>query len=108
MTDDLKTLYLRRLPRARSRAGRLLATLVGSLGGALLVAAPAAAQEFEKVDEAARENFPATPFVAGAYAFIWLAILAYVVITARRMRRVETDLSNLRRRIDSGGGAAPR
>lgn len=100
MSDDKKTLGLR--GRFLARAGRLLAAL-----GALLVTAPAFAQEFEKVDEAARENFPATPFVAAAYGFIWIAILAYVVVTARRVRRVETDLVNLRRRVDSGG-AAPR
>lgn len=99
MTDDQKMVG----PR-RHRAARLLAML--SSLSALLVAAPAVAQEFEKVDEAARENLPATPFVAAAYGFIWIAILAYVIVTARRVRRVETDLGALRRRVDSG--APPR
>lgn len=102
MTDDQKRPFL------RARAGRLFAALASL--GVLLAAAPALAQEFEKVDEAARENLPATPFVAAAYGFIWIAIAAYVIVTARRVRLVEKDLGNLRRRLDAGaaGGAAPR
>jgi len=85
--------------------GAVLAGVTTMVGGV----APAVAQQFEKVDEAARENLLATPFVAAAYGFIWIAILAYVVITARRIRRVEGEIASLRRRVDpGGGGTAPR
>ena len=105
--------FSRLLPfRVRGRTRAVLAGLLSALGAAavLATATPAAAQQFEKVDEAARENLPATPFVAAAYGFIWIAILLYVVITARRVRRVETEIANLRRRVDAGtpGGTLPR
>jgi CcmD family protein len=88
--------------------GAILAAVAAGVTAMIGGVAPAVAQQFEKVDEAARENLPATPFVAAAYGFIWIAILAYVVITARRIRRVEGEIATLRRRVDPGGGAAPR
>jgi CcmD family protein len=96
-------------PHGRMRAPVIIVGIVAAWAAMLLGVAPAVAQQFEKVDEAARENLPATPFVAAAYGFIWLAVLTYVVVTARRVRRVEGEIANLRRRVESGGGGtAPR
>jgi CcmD family protein len=67
----------------------------------------AVAQEFQKVTGPLREELPATPFVAAAYGFIWIALLAYVVWLARGVGRVRKDLAELRARIieqaDRGG-----
>jgi CcmD family protein len=76
---------------------------------ALLALAPAlaVAQEFQKVSGPLREELPATPFVAAAYGFIWIALLAYVVLLARGVGRVRKDLAELRGKIaeqaDRGG-----
>ena len=87
---------------------RALAGVLVGLTTMIIGVAPAVAQQFEKVDDAARENLAATPFVAAAYGFIWLAILTFVVITARRIRRVEGEIANLRRRVDPSSGGGPR
>ena len=85
------------------RIGRLLA-LGATWTAAALQAAPALAQEFAKVDDGAREQLPATPFIGAAYGFIWVAILAYVFFTARRLGRVQGEIQDLRARLDRGGG----
>jgi CcmD family protein len=44
--------------------------------------------------------------VALAYGFIWLAVLAYVVMVGRRLGRLHGEMDELQRRIDrlKGGG----
>ena len=49
-----------------------------------------------------RENIPAAPFLAAAYAFMWLAVLVYVALVARRLTRVQDDIEDLRRKLDQG------
>jgi CcmD family protein len=89
----------------RNRWRRAWLSAVGAL--ALLAPALAVAQEFQKVTGPLREELPATPFVAAAYGFIWIALLAYVVWLARGLGRVRKDLAELRGRIieqaDRGG-----
>lgn len=75
---------------------RYLVIFLGSMAYAL----PATAQEFVKVEDGAREQLPATPFVGVAYGFIWLAILLYVLSVARGVARVNEELADLRRRLD--------
>ena len=91
--------------RNRSKRGWLLT--VGVLALLALVPALAVAQEFQKVTGPLREELPATPFVAAAYGFIWIALLAYVVLLARGLGRVRKDLAELRAKIveqaDRGG-----
>ena len=41
------------------------------------------------------ESIPAAPLVGAAYGFLWLAVLGYVVMTARGLRKVESDLAEL-------------
>ena len=80
----------------RNRVTTLLAVV------AALLAAPAAAlaQQFEKVEGAAKQEVPAVPFVGIAYAFIWIAVLVYVVVLARGLGRVRGELDELRRKLD--------
>jgi CcmD family protein len=73
--------------------------LVSSSGLAL-------AQEFQKVEGAPRAEMAASPFVVGAYGFIWLAILVYVFFVARGLARVDKELGDLQRRLRSGAGPA--
>jgi hypothetical protein len=47
-----------------------------------------------------RESIPAAPFLAGAYAFMWVAVLIYVALVARRLGRVQSDIDDLRRKLD--------
>ncbi len=76
---------------------------------AVVLAAPAAAlaQEFQKVDETKKlaDNVPAVPFVGIAYGVIWLAVLIYVISVARGLARVNSDLDELRKKLDGAGAA---
>lgn len=91
----------------RNRWRRVWLAAVGALALLALAPALAVAQEFQKVSGPLREELPATPFVAAAYGFIWIALLAYVVLLARGLGRVRKDLSELRAKIseqaDRGG-----
>ena len=74
-----------------------------------LVAAPglALAQEFQKVEGAPRQEMAASPFVVGAYSFIWLAVVVYVFIVARGLARVDRELRDLEQKLGrSGAGPA--
>jgi CcmD family protein len=84
--------------RNRWRGASLLA--FGALAGVALAPALAVAQEFQKVNGPLREELPATPFVAAAYGFIWIALLAYVVLLARGLGRVRRDLAELHAKVN--------
>ena len=61
-------------------------------------AAQAVPEGFEPVTEVPpEEQIPAQPLVAGAYAFIWLAVLVYVGLLWRRLGAVQKDLDALKR-----------
>jgi CcmD family protein len=81
---------------------RRLSTWVAFATTAFLPAL-ALAQEFVKVEGKAGEDVPARPFVAIAYGFIWIAILAYVVFIARNVGRVRGEVEELRRKLDASG-----
>ncbi|MFN8641861.1 MAG: CcmD family protein [Candidatus Binatia bacterium] len=46
----------------------------------------------------AEEQIPAINLVAAAYAFVWLALIAYVWSLGRRLARTEDDLARLERK----------
>jgi CcmD family protein len=69
-------------------------------------AGPALAQQFEKVENIPRQEIPAGRFVSIAYGIIWLAILAYVVIVAAGIKRVNHEITELRRKVDRSGPKA--
>ena len=61
-------------------------------------AAQTVPEGFEPVTEVPpEEQIPAQPLVAGAYAFIWLAVLVYVGLLWRRLGAVQKDLDALKR-----------
>jgi CcmD family protein len=47
------------------------------------------------------EQLPAAPLLIGAYAFVWVALLAYVWSIWRRLDTVEKELGALSRRLAS-------
>ena len=60
---------------------------------------PQPPKDFVPVDQAAAgEQIPAMPLLGAAYGFIWVGVLAYVWSLARRLQRVETEISELERR----------
>jgi CcmD family protein len=73
---------------------------------ALLLTAPASIdaqpqppRDFVPVDESQPgEQIPALPLIAGAYGFIWVALLGYVWSVGRRLQKVETELADLESR----------
>ena len=66
---------------------------------------PDSLERFVPMSEAApREVLPATPLVFYAYAFVWLALIAYVFSIWRRMARVEQDVAAVQRRLQDGTG----
>jgi hypothetical protein len=79
---------------------------VGVLAQSQATPTPSAALEgFTPMSETApREVLPATPLVFIAYAFVWLALIVYVLSIWRRMSRVEQDLAAIQRRLREGSG----
>jgi CcmD family protein len=53
------------------------------------------------------EGIPAGPLVATAYGFIWLAVLVFVGLTARRTRQLETEIDQLAERLNQATGTSP-
>jgi CcmD family protein len=41
-----------------------------------------------------------TEYVAGAYGFIWMAFMVYVVLLSRRTRKVHEEIEELRRKLE--------
>ena len=63
-------------------------------------AAQQAQSEFQPVTEIpASEQLPSAPLVIAAYAFVWLAFLAYVWLMWRKLGKVEQELSALSAQI---------
>ena len=49
----------------------------------------------------AAEQLPAAPMLIGAYAFLWVVLLAYVFYLWRRMKALERELADLQKRVQS-------
>ena len=60
---------------------------------------PQAQQGFEPVKSITTESLPATPLVYGAYSAVWLILIVYVFVLARRLTRVERDLRDVSARL---------
>lgn len=62
---------------------------------------PQQQDEFVPIDQLPAEaQMPAAPMVVAAYAFIWVAFIAYVFTLVKRVRKVEEDV----RRLERGRG----
>ena len=79
---------------------RLLAAVATILIG-VTAALPALAQEYQKVGDKDPTTIAANPFIAGAYGFIWVAVLVYVTHVARGLGKVNHEIDQLRRKLDS-------
>ena len=63
-----------------------------------------AKQEYVPVDRASeQEQLPAAPLVMGAYAVVWVGVVIYLWSIWQRLSRVERELAQVSRRIESGG-----
>jgi CcmD family protein len=51
--------------------------------------------------ELAQEQLPAAPLVFAAYAFVWLALLIYVLFLWRRLTQVDRDLADVHARLEA-------
>ena len=69
----------------------------------LALAGTALAQEFEKVDNIPKQEIPAGRFVSIAYGIIWLAVLAYVVMVAAGIKRVNQEIADVKRQLGPKG-----
>jgi CcmD family protein len=74
-----------------------------ALAAAVLLAPLTALAQYEPVNEAARVRMDPNPYILGAYGFIWVAVLVYVVMVARGLNRARSEIETLRRRVDAGG-----
>ena len=63
-----------------------------------VAAQQAAADGFKPFDEnAPRETLPAAPLVFVAYSLAWIALTIYVYTLVRKVSKLETDLTELRK-----------
>lgn len=66
---------------------------------ALVLAQAPSPDEFVPISQIpAEEQIPAINLVAAAYAFVWLALIAYVWSLGRRLAKTEDDLARLERK----------
>jgi CcmD family protein len=79
--------------------------LVTAIAGFALGTATLAAQQSQEVfrplqpGDITQEVLPATPLVYGAYAFVWVALIAYVFLLWRRLARVEREHAEVNTRL---------
>ena len=96
--------FLLRLATETRRHGVCVARAIGI--SVLLLCAPLAAQqpqpepqqqdEFVPVSQLpAQDQLPAAPLLVVAYAFVWLALFAYLVSVARRLSYVQREVERL-------------
>jgi hypothetical protein len=73
-------------------------SLVVLMSTALL--AQSGQSEFKPVTQVpASDQLPSAPLVIAAYAFVWLAFVAYVWLMWRKLGKVEDDLNTLAARL---------
>jgi CcmD family protein len=87
-----------------------IASVISIGAGALAQPQPpvAAQDEFVPVgDLPDAEQLPAAPLLIASYAFIWVATLAYVWFTWRRIDAAERELGRLRRELGPGPTLEP-
>ncbi|HEV3214165.1 MAG TPA: CcmD family protein [Vicinamibacterales bacterium] len=74
----------------------LLLFTVGVAGMGALVLAQPGQTEFVPVSQLpAGEQLPAARLLVAAYAFVWIAVLAYVWLMWRKLGKVEREISEL-------------
>jgi CcmD family protein len=93
---------MKKLPgirRLKPAATSTLIVLLLWIGPSVASAQPQPPKDFVAVDESQPgEQIPALPLIAGAYGFIWVALLGYVWSVGRRLQKVEGELAELEAR----------
>jgi CcmD family protein len=70
--------------------------MIGMAGMSALVLAQPGQTEFAPVSQLpAGEQLPAARLLVAAYAFVWIAVLAYVWLMWRKLGKVEREISEL-------------
>jgi CcmD family protein len=87
-------------PKSMKRMMWWLLFMVGMAGMNALVLAQPGQTEFVPVTELpASEQLPAAPLLIAAYAFVWIAVLAYLWLIWRRLAKVEQEIGDLSSRL---------
>lgn len=50
---------------------------------------------------------PSAPFIIGAYALVWLALLVYVIVIVRGLKKTEAQMAVLEEALAKRGSDAP-
>jgi hypothetical protein len=88
-----------------NRVWRLLVVCACVAVWTVSVAAQDPVNEFRPVSpgELEAEQVPAARLVFAAYAFVWVAFVAYLGLLWQRMKRVEADLADVRTKLGGPG-----
>jgi CcmD family protein len=66
-------------------------------------APPAATDEFVPISELPpQDQLPAAPLLVTAYAFVWVALMGYLVSVGRRLTKVQHEVERLESDIAKG------
>lgn len=84
------------------KALRRVQAIFVALVSLMATSAAWAQQGYEPVPDKDPTTIAANPFLAGAYGFIWVAVVVYLVIVARGLARAKDEVAALRRKLDSG------
>jgi CcmD family protein len=77
-----------------------LALVVVALATSMELIAQEPQSEFKPVTEVpASEQLPSAPLVIAAYAFVWLAFVAYVWVMWRKLGKMEQEFSSMSAQI---------
>ncbi|MCG5052090.1 MAG: hypothetical protein KA712_03935 [Myxococcales bacterium] len=60
----------------------------------------ALAQGYAPVADKDPTTIAANPFIAGAYGFIWVALVVYLVVIAKGLTKAHAEVNELRRKLD--------
>ena len=80
--------------------------ILGTHSISVLAAQPATGQEqWIPIDQLPpTDQLPAAPLLIGAYAFVWIAAMAYLWSIWRRLGKIEDEMRTLQRRGSQRGG----
>ena len=60
-----------------------------------------AQNQFVPADSIPKQEIPPAPLLYGAYAFVWAAVIVYVLFLWRRIGRVERELHEVNRKLST-------
>ena len=88
--------------RVRSAGLRLLAISTGAMPLLVRVSAQVQTNVFRPLSQVPQQpEFSPAPLLYGAYAFVWAAVIVYVLTLWRRVGRVERELSDVNAKLNA-------